>query len=267
MHFLLSVHHTGVGASGSGQELVLARVNAFNDRLLAAGVFLYSGALQAPAGSLLVDATHAQPTVTAGTAISGSTQPAGFWVIDVADQDEAVDWARGASVATGRVVEVRRVDYGIEDEPADEIEPLALDQMPVGATAVSRRVVRAPIEEVWRAWTRAELMRDWFSPTPDSPSHVEVDARPGGHYRALMAGFFVHGTYFQVQQPHALAFSWQWEHEPHVPESTVHVELSPVDEGTLVVITHTGFTTEDDGEGHREGWNLSLHRLGVLLDR
>ena len=266
MHFMLSVHQSGASASEITSEAVLARIHDLNERLLSAGAFLYSGTLQPPAGSLLVDATRQAVTTQAGTAAAGARQLAGFWVIDAEDQDEAVDWARQASVATGRVVELRRVDYGMEDEPASELEAVPLDTMPVGASAVSRRVIRAPIEAVWHAWTDAGLLRDWFSPSADSPTDVEADVRPGGLYRVLMAGFFVSGSYFQVTRPRALDFSWHWEHEPHVPPSQVHVELTSVDDGTLVVITHTGFTTEDDGEGHREGWNLSLHRLGLLLD-
>lgn len=131
-----------------------------------------------------------------------------------------------------------------------------------------RRVVTAPVEEVWRAWTDEDLMVDWFCPDPSFTSQVSADARPGGVYSVEMGqGFIVAGVFTRLDEPRGLEFSWHWEHESRVPASMVHVSFTPVAEGTLVEIEHGGFVLPDDAEGHREGWMRSLHRLGLLLDR
>src|SRR4029434_4215786 len=91
-----------------------------------------------------------------------------------------------------------------------------------GSLASTRTVIRkrvaAPRERVFRAWTDAEQLRHWFFPgSATGPVlQVEVDLRVGGRYcitqyapdGALEA--MVVGTYYEVQPPVKLVFSWVW---------------------------------------------------------
>ena len=45
------------------------------------------------------------------------------------------------------------------------------------------RVIRAPRERVFAAWTRPELLRLWWGPGEVSCPEAEIDLRPGGSYR------------------------------------------------------------------------------------
>jgi len=46
------------------------------------------------------------------------------------------------------------------------------------------RVVDAPRDKVWRAWTEVEHLRQWWGPKGFAVTHCTVDLRPGGimHY-------------------------------------------------------------------------------------
>ena len=45
---------------------------------------------------------------------------------------------------------------------------------------VLTRLIDAPREKLFRAWTEPELMKKWFSPAPWTTPHAEMDLRPGG---------------------------------------------------------------------------------------
>ncbi len=45
---------------------------------------------------------------------------------------------------------------------------------------VLTRLINAPREKVYRAWTDPELLKQWFAPKPYTTPVVELDVRPGG---------------------------------------------------------------------------------------
>ncbi|NWG45504.1 MAG: SRPBCC family protein [Alphaproteobacteria bacterium] len=46
----------------------------------------------------------------------------------------------------------------------------------------------APRAAVWRCWTEAELLTQWFTPRPWTTEEVFLDVRPGGTSRMVMCG-------------------------------------------------------------------------------
>ena len=65
--------------------------------------------------------------------------------------------------------------------------------MNVAATPTSERelvltrIIDAPREKLYRAWTEVDLLRQWFAPKPWSTPHAELDVRPGGASMVVMA--------------------------------------------------------------------------------
>ena len=51
---------------------------------------------------------------------------------------------------------------------------------------VLTRLIDAPREKVYRAWTDAELLKKWFAPAPLTTPNAELDVRPGGANRITM---------------------------------------------------------------------------------
>ena len=52
---------------------------------------------------------------------------------------------------------------------------------------VLSRLIDAPREKVYRAWTDAEILKQWFAPKPWSTPHAELDVRPGGATLVVMS--------------------------------------------------------------------------------
>ncbi len=128
------------------------------------------------------------------------------------------------------------------------------------------RVLKAGLEDVYAAWTRAELLAQWYCPNPKLELKVDADVRVGGTYVVEMGQYVVRGSYTEVDPPHLLEFTWKWDEDTDEP-STVRVELSEVDEGTRMLLLHTGFTGPDDAANHLQGWEPQLNRLEQLLTR
>ena len=85
-----------------------------NDELQTSGAWVFAGGLHAPSTATVVDATKDDVTVTDGPYAETKEQIGGFWVIEAADLDAALEWAKKASKACGGPVEVRP----FQDEPA-----------------------------------------------------------------------------------------------------------------------------------------------------
>lgn len=135
------------------------------------------------------------------------------------------------------------------------------------------RVFAAPREKVFRAWTSAEALTQWWGPLGHGTASAEVDLRAGGRYRLGMrklpdgAIFYLSGAYREVKAPEKLVYTWRWEAEPEYGETLVTIEFRDRGTSTEVVLTHELFPTETMREQHGQGWSGCLDRLADLLAR
>lgn len=84
-----------------------ATVERFNQKVRDAGKWVFAGGLEPISTATVVDATGDKPTVTDGPFSEAKEFLGGFWVIEAADLDEALQWAKEGSAACGGPVEVR----------------------------------------------------------------------------------------------------------------------------------------------------------------
>jgi hypothetical protein len=107
--YLLSVH--GVDGTEPPSAEVMGKVrdsvNAFNGEVQAAGAWVFAGGLEPPSSAAVVTAGDGSVLTTDGPFVEGKEHIGGFWVIEVADRDAALDWAARASAACVGPVEVR----------------------------------------------------------------------------------------------------------------------------------------------------------------
>jgi uncharacterized protein YndB with AHSA1/START domain len=53
---------------------------------------------------------------------------------------------------------------------------------------VLTRIIDAPREKLFRAWTEPELLKQWYAPLPWTTPEAEMDVRPGGASLVVMRG-------------------------------------------------------------------------------
>jgi hypothetical protein len=93
-------------------EATVRDINALNDELEAAGARLFAGGLSAPSQA---KSLRAQPNgevlITDGPYLEAKEHVGGFTIIEAADMDEALAWARKSVIACRMPVEVREIPY------------------------------------------------------------------------------------------------------------------------------------------------------------
>ena len=108
---------------------------------------------------------------------------------------------------------------------------------PTDTEMVITRTFAAPRELVWRAYTEAEHVREWFGCDMMKMLEVTSDVRPGGRYRYVgqdaQAEHPFSGEYLEVDPPHRLVFTETYENVPG-SEHRCELTLEEVDDGTLL---------------------------------
>ncbi len=111
--YFLAVNHDEAGAAEMAtmtmeeMQPMFEAVEAFNNDLQASGAWVFAGGLQGIEASTVVDATGDAPIVTDGPFSESKEYLGGFWIIEAADLDAALDWAKRGSKACAGKVEVR----------------------------------------------------------------------------------------------------------------------------------------------------------------
>ena len=96
----------------------IAAMGAYNESMINAGVMSDGAGLADPSEGAVVDFGGPEPTSTPGAYGSLRELFNGFWIVEVASQDEAIAWAKKAPLEAGSQIEVRRIN-GPEDFPED----------------------------------------------------------------------------------------------------------------------------------------------------
>ena len=106
--YLLSVIQPD-GPTPPAPELdqIMSDVNALNDEMRAAGAWVFSAGLHAPSTATVLRPDGDDVLMTDGPFAEGKEHIGGFWVIEVASRDAALDWAARGSAACLAPVEVR----------------------------------------------------------------------------------------------------------------------------------------------------------------
>ena len=132
-----------------------------------------------------------------------------------------------------------------------------------------RRLIPAGRQRVFDAFSRADALTEWFSPSPEISVEVLAFAfAPEGRFRLRyrMPGDVlkvVEGAFEVIAPPEQLAFSWVWEApDPHAGVPTrVVVRFLDKGDATEVVLTHERLPSEEAGARHAEGWEGTLDHL------
>ncbi|MBM6592431.1 SRPBCC family protein [Microvirga pudoricolor] len=144
---------------------------------------------------------------------------------------------------------------------------------------VLTRLIDAPRDKLFRCWTEADLLKQWFVPAPWTIAKAEVDVRPGGASLVVMRDpdgneYPNRGVYLEVVPNERIvvtdAYTSAWE-PSEKPFFTAVVTFE--DEGGQTRYTARALHwREEDREAHEkmgfhEGWGACADQLAALAKR
>jgi uncharacterized protein YndB with AHSA1/START domain len=142
---------------------------------------------------------------------------------------------------------------------------------------VLTRLINAPREKVYRAWTDPELLKQWFAPKPYTTPVVEIDVRPGGSAYFVMRGpdgkdLPNRGVYLEVVPNEKLvstdAYVKAWE-PSEKPFMTLILTFEDEGGKTRYTARVRHWTVADrethEKMGFHEGWGLCTDQLEALV--
>jgi uncharacterized protein YndB with AHSA1/START domain len=142
---------------------------------------------------------------------------------------------------------------------------------------VLSRIIDAPREKVYRAWTDPDLLKQWFAPLPFTTPVAELDVRPGGRNLIVMRSaegvdYPNRGVYLQVVQNECLVFTdaytsaWEPSDKPFM---TVVLTFDEEAGRTRYTARVLHWTVEDrvkhEEMGFHEGWSRCADQLAELV--
>jgi uncharacterized protein YndB with AHSA1/START domain len=144
-----------------------------------------------------------------------------------------------------------------------------------------QRVIRAPREVVWRAWTDPSQLERWWLPAPALLRVDRLDPRPGG---ALVTGMSNDGDVFVAHMD--ASFVVVDEHERIVFTNAIDSQWRPADPAPVAMTAEIVFGEHPDGTDYRivvrhgdpaararheelgfeEGWGAVTEQLAALTE-
>ena len=135
-----------------------------------------------------------------------------------------------------------------------------------------RRVIAAPRDRVFNAWTTPEAIQVWFGPADCRVLNAEVDLRVGGEYSfslltQRLGEIKVSGRYREVTPPAKLVYTWQWEGHGELAAGTSLVTVQFISSGaeTEIRLTHEQLPSIESRDHHGHGWSGAFDNLEKYL--
>ncbi len=168
-------------------------------------------------------------------------------------------------------------DSGLPTGMEDSLQRLA-DLATSRELSISR-LIDAPRERLFAAWTDPELLARWFAPRPLTTPVCEVDPRPGGRCLTVMRTpegeeYRNEGVFLEVVPNERIvftdAFKEGWQTTPN-PFMVGVISLEERDGKTLYTATVRHWSVADrerhEAMGFETGWNQCLDQLVELVAR
>ena len=138
------------------------------------------------------------------------------------------------------------------------------------------RLIDAPRDKVFKAWTDPELIKQWFTPPPFKTVFANVDVRPGGSSMIIMRGpdgteIPCPGIYLEVVENERLVFTdaytkaWLPSEKPFMTAVLTFED----EDGKTRYTARVFHWTEADREAHEkmgfhEGWGIATDQLAAI---
>jgi uncharacterized protein YndB with AHSA1/START domain len=142
-----------------------------------------------------------------------------------------------------------------------------MEPRPAGLTLEIDRVLPAPRQVVFGAFTDPSQLSEWWGPRGFSIPSIDFDAVVGKAFRIEMKppegdSFFLTGEFRRVDPPTGLAYTFAWEPpDSDDVETLVALSFGDLGESTRVDLGQGAFKTEERFALHRDGWSDSFEKL------
>jgi uncharacterized protein YndB with AHSA1/START domain len=134
------------------------------------------------------------------------------------------------------------------------------------------RVIDAPPERVFRAWTDPARVAQWWGPKGFVTVDHDMDIRPGGTYRFTMRSpegtdHRKRGRYLEIVEPERIVFTFAWaEPNGHLGHETlITVTFEPLGSRTKLTLRQANFDTAARRDDHTSGWTSCLERFADYM--
>lgn len=141
------------------------------------------------------------------------------------------------------------------------------------------RLIDAPREAVYKAWTTPELLKQWFAPLPYTTPRAEMDVRAGGANLIVMCGpdgteMPNRGVYLEVVPNEKLVFTdayvkaWEPSEKPFMTVTLTFENVGGKTNYTARVLHWTVADKEmHEKMGFHQGWGLCTDQLEALAKK
>jgi len=131
------------------------------------------------------------------------------------------------------------------------------------------RLFDVDVETLFKAWTEAEHLKEWWHPMGESLTDVKNELKEGGTvaYYVGESGLEITGTYSEVLPGEKLVYSWVWNMNDEGSESgySLNVSFFAEGDGSKLHVIQDGFSGPEFLKPHQEGWDKGLDDLGSYL--
>jgi uncharacterized protein YndB with AHSA1/START domain len=126
----------------------------------------------------------------------------------------------------------------------------------------------APVERLYAAWYKTELLQQWFAPGEMLVGQMMSSFVEGGKFRVVMQQpdgeqHIVMGEYLEILPAQKLVFSWQWVGEGEVTQVSLLFKALN-DTTSELSLRHSGFNDEQTTQMHQNGWIGCLEKLSLI---
>lgn len=142
------------------------------------------------------------------------------------------------------------------------------------------RIIKAPRQAIWTAWTQADQFAQWWVPHPEICRVVTLDVRPGGGMVTQISagpgepfGPHMDACFLDVKEGHRIVFTnaltqgWRPAEQPFI---TAVITLKDHPEGTAYR-AHVMHKNPEDKNTHEtlgfyDGWGTVTAQLAKLVE-
>ena len=141
------------------------------------------------------------------------------------------------------------------------------------STLTASKTFQVPVEALYKAWTDAEQLKQWWKPMGLTLTQVENELPEGGKIAYHFEGqegtsLTIEGTYQEVQAGQRLVYTWNWQLPDEKLNSAYKLEVTF--EGSDTQSTITVKQQEDEQQESvkpkASAWDEELSKLATFLE-